>query len=341
MAALRDDRERPSHSGEIAMTTDTSPASHVLSETDQHIADALQDYWGSRCPDFDPECATCNVWARLDGLLAAALAAAPAPSTQECCGHFIFSDGEQVCCGEPTPRPAPASPPSDVAFGALLTEANDDDGVRYVRASPPSDDAVERVATGLLPCPFCGSANIDPEGWASQIAKGPACDDCGATAETVDVWNTRPAAAPASPPSGELPDDLRVPLHGLQADREYLVARLRKADDEETVLLSESIRERLSQIEEAAYRLNARAAISAMPASDDATIDALMKAGEHMTAAQVEAEKLREALREELTWHEAQAKALSKQPPSTRNEWDRHVHREHADAIRKALGEQP
>lgn len=57
--------------------------------------------------------------------------------------------------------------------------------------------------------------------------------------------------------SGELPDDLRAPLHSLQADREYLVARIRKADDEEAALLSESIRNRLSQIEEAAYRLNA------------------------------------------------------------------------------------
>ena len=55
----------------------------------------------------------------------------------------------------------------------------------------------------------------------------------------------------------ELPDDLREPLHGLQADREWLVARIRKADDEEAALLSESIRNRLSQIEEAAYRLNA------------------------------------------------------------------------------------
>ncbi len=57
----------------------------------------------------------------------------------------------------------------------------------------------------------------------------------------------------------ELPDDLRVPLYSLQADREWLVARLRTADNEEAALLSESIRNRLSQIEEAAYRLNARA----------------------------------------------------------------------------------
>lgn len=61
-----------------------------------------------------------------------------------------------------------------------------------------------------------------------------------------------------APAGDELPDDLRAPLHSLQADREYLVARIRKADDEEAGLLSESIRNRLSQIEEAAYRLNGR-----------------------------------------------------------------------------------
>lgn len=58
----------------------------------------------------------------------------------------------------------------------------------------------------LAPCPFCGSRDIDPEGWASggcqcpddahavmQCASrtGPACDDCGATAESVEKWNQR------------------------------------------------------------------------------------------------------------------------------------------------------
>lgn len=48
----------------------------------------------------------------------------------------------------------------------------------------------------LLPCPFCGSSNIDPEGWAGvdidQSQKsGPACDDCGSTAESIDIWNRR------------------------------------------------------------------------------------------------------------------------------------------------------
>lgn len=51
----------------------------------------------------------------------------------------------------------------------------------------------------LLPCPFCGSENIDPKGWASTNSAGPACDDCGASAggvsgtlqDNIARWNTR------------------------------------------------------------------------------------------------------------------------------------------------------
>lgn len=48
----------------------------------------------------------------------------------------------------------------------------------------------------LLPCPFCGSANIDRHGWSQNAGMnentGPLCNDCGATAETVERWNIRP-----------------------------------------------------------------------------------------------------------------------------------------------------
>lgn len=53
----------------------------------------------------------------------------------------------------------------------------------------------------LKPCPFCGSTNVDPEGWSGLNVddhtprKGPACDDCNASADSVDQWNTRPHEA--------------------------------------------------------------------------------------------------------------------------------------------------
>ena len=43
----------------------------------------------------------------------------------------------------------------------------------------------------LKPCPFCGHKEIDPRGWASADKHGPACDWCGATAETEREWNLR------------------------------------------------------------------------------------------------------------------------------------------------------
>lgn len=48
--------------------------------------------------------------------------------------------------------------------------------------------------TELLPCPFCASTDVDPEGWRSKGGEvGPECYDCGATAQTVEIWNTRPS----------------------------------------------------------------------------------------------------------------------------------------------------
>jgi hypothetical protein len=49
------------------------------------------------------------------------------------------------------------------------------------------------------PCPFCGG-KVDPEGWAQEsgfpdppgvIERGPECEDCGATARTMEAWNRR------------------------------------------------------------------------------------------------------------------------------------------------------
>ena len=52
----------------------------------------------------------------------------------------------------------------------------------------------------LKPCPFCGSRDIDPEFWASVDRSGPACSNCGASADTVVLWNTRsPEALSAQP----------------------------------------------------------------------------------------------------------------------------------------------
>lgn len=40
------------------------------------------------------------------------------------------------------------------------------------------------------PCPFCG-AEVDPEGWMGHDERGPECEGCGATARTIEEWNSR------------------------------------------------------------------------------------------------------------------------------------------------------
>jgi hypothetical protein len=55
----------------------------------------------------------------------------------------------------------------------------------------------------LLPCPFCGSTNTDAEGWTVHdinggVSQGPTCDDCDASAASVEAWNRRTPA-----PEGE------------------------------------------------------------------------------------------------------------------------------------------
>lgn len=59
------------------------------------------------------------------------------------------------------------------------------------------------VPHDLLPCPFCGG-NADPTGWlCNDGRRGPECEDCGATAESTEAWNSR--ATPAQPAAE--PDD--------------------------------------------------------------------------------------------------------------------------------------
>lgn len=49
----------------------------------------------------------------------------------------------------------------------------------------------------LKPCPFCGSGDVDAEGWLNgQGQRGPECLECGATAQSAEAWNRR------TPPEG-------------------------------------------------------------------------------------------------------------------------------------------
>ena len=77
----------------------------------------------------------------------------------------------------------------------------------------------------LKPCPVCGSTNIDPEGWKSMLSVGPACDDCNGSAETVELWNTRPSETAAEKRVSEL----EMQSRGNWLDAEQLAAVIRHA----------------------------------------------------------------------------------------------------------------
>ena len=63
----------------------------------------------------------------------------------------------------------------------------------------------------LKPCPFCGGIGVDPEGWASVDTCGPECVVCGATATSIDQWNTRHIPEGyALVPVGQLEEHLKL-----------------------------------------------------------------------------------------------------------------------------------
>jgi hypothetical protein len=89
-------------------------------------------------------------------------------------------DGIKMRCGGP----------------GICKECTQDAKIVALTPASSTEGRVEEIARKkLLPCPFCGSRNVDPEGWVSTDRSGPACDDCCGSANTVELWNSRPSLA--------------------------------------------------------------------------------------------------------------------------------------------------
>jgi hypothetical protein len=83
----------------------------------------------------------------------------------------------------------------------------------------------------LLPCPFCGSSEVNPEGWYRMtehvfgprcVVFGPACDECGSSAKTIAAWNTRADLA------DKRIEELEAQLAAMTAERDRLEQRYQR-----------------------------------------------------------------------------------------------------------------
>ena len=86
--------------------------------------------------------------------------------------------------------------PDEVTDGTLrciIDEEEHHDHEICVAALQPTSELAPALEPSLLPCPFCGSPEVDPRGWTGNDGShGPACDVCCGSAQTVDLWNSRP-----------------------------------------------------------------------------------------------------------------------------------------------------
>lgn len=80
-------------------------------------------------------------------------------------------------------------------FGAAASHKNEERKLTMTDHLNHTQPSAESSAPDLLPCPFCGGANIDRAEWSGNDgASGPGCGDCGALADSAEAWNRRATA---------------------------------------------------------------------------------------------------------------------------------------------------
>lgn len=82
---------------------------------------------------------------------------------------------------------------------AEVPRAFEEFGPVYEHVQQHDDAPAVTIEYILERCPFCGSTHLDPASWMSDADvnnTGPGCMDCGATSESVELWNRRYMPAP-------------------------------------------------------------------------------------------------------------------------------------------------
>ncbi|EMC4150444.1 hypothetical protein [Cronobacter sakazakii] len=129
------------------------------------------------------------------------------------CGNTGLADSGGVQpWGEPiliecdcTAPPAPGADDDSLPYDPQIAEYEQVMEAEQAQADTTSQQfeslagkAVVTDENGNLPCPFCGG-RCDPNGWMGSYDDGvpmcgPECEDCGATANSIEEWNRRSTA---------------------------------------------------------------------------------------------------------------------------------------------------
>ncbi|WP_171965815.1 hypothetical protein [Cronobacter sakazakii] len=131
---------------------------------------------------------------------------------QKCGNTGLADSGGVQPWGEPiliecdcTAPPAPSIADDSLPYDPQIAEYEQMMEAEQVQADTTSQQfesleckAVVADENGNLPCPFCGG-RCDPNGWMGSYDDGvpmcgPECEDCGATANSIEEWNRRSTA---------------------------------------------------------------------------------------------------------------------------------------------------
>jgi len=108
----------------------------------EKIVEAITEQWGERCPDFDADCACCQVWAEYDAITAA-LAVAPKPThrhKKRGSEYVLLGYGKMQTASWREPMASTTTGAVPVDMHAVAIYRSVDDGALWVRPREEFED---------------------------------------------------------------------------------------------------------------------------------------------------------------------------------------------------------